>query len=297
MNVFHNSFYSMGTRFNVVFPGGSEEVCSRLFMLVKAECERIENMLSYFDPMSDVSKINEGAAKFLIGLSDELFSIIETCVKYSVVTFGAFDITLRPVIECLENDPSEQSEETVASDMDQIELDRENKTIHFKNEKVKIDFGGFGKGYALEKIKSLFDDSPIENAFISFGESSITVKGKRPDGNDWQVGIKDFLNGEKSLHTFSLSDSSISTSSNYYVNDASQLQSKINVINPFTKKPVEDLAVASVKSDSPLEAEILSTAFLIMNEEQIFETMKKLNNVVAVKIIYIDNQQNIKIFN
>jgi FAD:protein FMN transferase len=296
MNVFHNSFYSMGTRFNAVFPNCDEDICARIFNLMKSECERIEFMLSYFNPASDVAKINESAGKSFVALNNELFDIISTCIKYSDLTSGAFDIALRPVIENLKNDSSAESEETVIFGMNQIELDEEKKTIRFKNEKVKIDFGGFGKGYALEKIKILLDNSPVENAFISFGESSILVKGKRPDGNDWEVGVKDFYNSESSLHTFILSNSSISSSSNYYVDDNGQLCNKINVMNPFTKKPVEDLAVASVKSDSPLQAEILSTAFLVLDDEKINEVLKQIKKVEAVKIIYVENEPQIKIY-
>lgn len=296
MNIYHNSFYSMGTRFNAVFPNGDEDICVRIFNLMKSECERIEFMLSYFNPASDVAKINESAGKSFVVLNDELFDVISTCFKYYKLTSGAFDITLRPVIENLKNDSSAKNEETVISGMDQIELDEEKKSVHFKNDKVKIDFGGFGKGYALEKIQLILEKSSVENVFISFGESSILVKGKRPDGNDWEVGIKDFYDKEKSLHTFSLSNSSISTSSNYYVDDNGQLCNKVNVINPFTKKPVEDLAVASVKSDSPLQAEILSTAFVVMDEEKIKETLKQINNVEAVKIKYNENKPHINIY-
>lgn len=296
MNIYHNSFYAMGTRFNIVLPNCNEEVCVRLFNLMQAECKRIELMLSYFDSASDVFKINESASKSFMQLDDELFNIIKTCLEYARITSGAFDITLRPIIEYLESNSSVADEEVMKSYLDQIELDNEEKSIHFKSSKVKIDFGGFGKGYALEKIKPLLDRSSIGNAFISFGESSIMVKGKRPDGNDWQVGIKDILDKENSLHTFSFSDSSISTSSNYYVDDAGQLCKKINVISPFTKKPVEEVSVISVKSDSPLQAEILSTAFLVMDDEQIFETIKKLNNVEAVKIFYNENKPLIKYY-
>jgi len=171
MKVYHNSFYAMGTRFSAVFPNGDEGVCTRIFNLMKSECERIEFMLSYFNPASDVAKVNESAYKSSVVLNDELFYIISTCIKYSELTSGAFDITLRPVIEYLKNDPSASSEEVIMSNMDQIELTEGKKSVRFKNDKVKIDFGGFGKGYALDKIKSILDNSPVENAFISFGES------------------------------------------------------------------------------------------------------------------------------
>jgi FAD:protein FMN transferase len=289
MEVYHNSFFAMGSRFNAVFPFNNQEICEHIYNSIQNEVLRIEFKLSYFDQNSEVSKINNTAYSSTVKLDSELFNILKTCIDYSKITSGAYDITLRPIIEYIEGNgkapnPGKQSY------LDQIELDEANKSIHFGNDKVKIDFGGFGKGYALEKVKLLLDNSPIENAFISFGESSIFAKGKHPRGDCWQVGIKNFFDAKDSLHTFNLSNSSISSSGNYYIDDTGQLCSKVNVINPASGKCVDELSVVSIKSDSPLEAEILSTAFLVMEDENIYKIMDRFKNVEAIKIHYSENK-------
>jgi thiamine biosynthesis lipoprotein len=285
IRVYHNSFFAMGSRFNAVFPSNDEEVCEHIFNSIQHEVLRIESKLSYFYPGSEVNKINKTACKSSVKLDDELFTILETCMNYSKKTFGAFDITLRPVIENIEQN-DKGSACAGQSHLHQIELDRINKSVRFSSDKVKIDFGGFGKGYALGKIKLYLDNSPLENVFISFGESSIYGKGRHPHGDCWTVGIKDLFNTNGSLHLFDLSDSAISISSNYYLNDSGELHSKVNVINPLTGKPADGVSIAGVKSDSALEAEILSTAFLVMEDAQIQETINMLKRTEAVKIRY-----------
>ena len=285
----------MGSRFNAVFPFYNQDICEHIFHLIQIEVLRIESKLSYFNPASEVYKINMTACKSFVKLDNELLSILETCMDYSEKTFGAYDITLRPIIEYIEAFGG-TSAPAGRSYLNQIELDSVNKSIRFGCDKVKIDFGGFGKGYALEKIKSLLDNSPIENAFISFGESSIYAKGMHPCGDYWQVGIKNFYNAEDSLYTFKLSDNSISTSGNYYVDDSGQLCSKVNVINPLTGRAVDELSAVSIKSNSPLEAEILSTAFLVMEDEQNYKIMDRFKNIEAVKILYNENKPIKKYF-
>ena len=289
MIVYHNSFYAMGSRFNAVFPFYNHEVCEHIFNSIQNEVLRIESRLSYFNPYSDISKINNTACKSSVHLDDEIFEVLETCIIYSEITSGAFDITLRPIIDSIKENGNTDLP-AGKSYMNQIELDKINKSVRFGSEKVKIDFGGFGKGYALEKVKLILENSPVENAFISFGESSIFAKGKHPGGDCWQVGIKNLFNANDSVHIFYLSEGSVSTSGNYYVDDNGQLSSKVNVINPATGKAADELSVMSIKSGSPLLAEILSTAFLVMDEAQINTTMDRFTNIEAVKIYY--NQGN-----
>jgi thiamine biosynthesis lipoprotein len=293
MKVYHNSFYGMGSRFNAVFPYDDEEVCERIFNTIKAEVNRVERKLSYFDPLSEVSRINHEAAKKPVGLDDELFKIISTCIKYSFKTGGAYDITMRPVIEAVLNGEEDIIKKTYIND---IILDPDKRTIYFNSDKVKIDFGSYGKGYALESVKEKLSASPLKHAFISFGESSVYVKGRHPGGLDWKVGIKGLSDTSESVYTFGLKDASVSSSSNYYSDDTGQIHKKVNIINPFTLKPADELAVISVKSPSPAEAEIYSTAFFVMEDEKIKEIISGLADVEAVKICYVDNEPVIKKF-
>jgi len=292
MKVYHNSFYGMGSRFNAVFPHDDEEVCERVFNSVKAEVMRVERKLSYFDPMSEVSRINREAAKKPIGVDDELFGIIKECMNYSMITGGAYDITMRPVIEAVLK--GEDNKVIRQTHINNIIKDADKRTISFKNDNVKIDFGSYGKGYALDSIKKILSGSPLKHAFISFGESSVLVKGKHPNGLDWQVGIKGLSDTKSPAYTFDLSDASVSTSSNYYYDDAGQLNKKVNIINPFTLKPADDFVVVSVKSSSPVLAEILSTAFFVMTDDEIKKVVSGLSGVEVVKMNFTDSGPEVK---
>lgn len=294
MKVYHNSFYAMGSRFNVVFPYNDEELCDKIFHSIHNEVSRIESKLSYFDKKSEVFIINSLASKNKIKLDEELYNILEICFDYYELTMGAFDITMRTVLE--KNEENNNNGYGINSSFREIELDRTSKTIFFYNDAVKIDFGGFGKGYALEKIKNILGNSPLDNALISFAESSILVKGNHPNGECWQVGIKDLYDHNKSVSIVNMINNSVSTSSNYYVNDAGKLQSKKNVVNPFTGKIHDEVGMVSVISNSPLKAEILSTAFLILDDEQISSVVENIENVEVIKIDYNDKKPSQRVF-
>lgn len=293
--VYHNSFFAMGTRLHVVFPNADEELCERLFRMIENEVNRIELKLSYFLSESFVSKINNEALRAAVKLDSEMLEIFKLCLDYNKLTLGAYDLTMRRLVDFFKQNP-DATETNLASCMQFIELDEEKNTIQFTDEGTKIDLGGFGKGYALEKVRRMINDTPIENAFISFGESSILTKGKHPSGNSWQVGINDYSNSGESVYTFELENGSVSTSSNYFVDDSGQLQIKINVINPITASIKKEIETISVKSKSPLEAEILSTALFNLSDEQIAFVKEKLNKIEIVKINYCNGETSITRF-
>ena len=293
--VYHNSYFAMGTRLNVVFPNADEELCERLFKMIEDEVHRIEMKLSYFLPESFISEINNEAFKAAVKLDSEMLEIFKLCLYYNKLTFGAYDITMRRLIDFFKQNP-DATETNFGSCLQFIQLDEEKNTILFTDANTKIDLGGFGKGYALERAQRFVNDSPIESAFISFGESSIFAKGKHPSRKAWQVGINDYMNFGESVYTFELENNSVSTSSNYYVDDSGQLQFKTNIINPITGSIKKGIETVSVKSKSPLEAEILSTALFNLSDEQIDFVKEKLSEVEIVKINYSNGEASITNF-
>jgi thiamine biosynthesis lipoprotein len=287
--VYHNAFYAMGTRMNVVLPHSDEELCERIYKMIKHEVERIEIKLSYFLPHSLVSEINNRAYEADLKVDSEMWQILKICLDYNRLTFGAFDITMRKLVDFYKLN-SDLDETELTSCMENIKLNDDLQSIRFLDDSTKIDFGGFGKGYALEKVQKLITDSPLESAFVSFGESSIITKGNHPSGKTWQVGINNYNNSGSAGYTFELVNDSISTSSNYFLDDSGQLTFKANVINPITGKLKKEIETVSVKCKSPIEAEIFSTAFMNLSDDQIRTIKEKYIDIEVVRINF-DNAE------
>lgn len=287
--VYHNAFYAMGTRMNVVLPHSDEELCERIYKMIKHEVERIEIKLSYFLPHSLVSEINNRAYEADVKVDSEMWQILKICLDYNRLTFGAFDITMRKLVDFYKLN-SDLDETDLTSCMENIQLNDDLQSIRFLDDSTKIDFGGFGKGYALEKVQKLITDSPLESAFVSFGESSIITKGNHPSGKTWQVGINNYNNSGSAGYTFELVNDSISTSSNYFLDDSGQLTFKANVINPITGKLKKEIETVSVKCKSPIEAEIFSTAFMNLSDDQIRTIKEKYIDIEVVRINF-DNAE------
>jgi FAD:protein FMN transferase len=301
-SIYHNKFYAMGTRFNAILPGLDSEEGDRVFQIVKREISRIEGKLSRFRPESDVSEMNRVAKSHECELDDELCDIMKACIWCSRITDGAFDVTLRPLMDYWKNNdhgklPGPEWEDVRKSlGMHHLLLDEANKTIRFDNSHVEVDLGGFGKGYGLEKIREMLDNLRVSCAFISFGESSVLALGDHPAGGCWKIGVNDYTRPGFPAYRFDVNDGSVSTSSNFYVTDNGILKNHKHVIDPVTGLPVDECVSVSVMAQSPVLAEMMSTAFLVMPDEKIFEILDQYEGMEAVKINYESGEARLKMY-
>jgi FAD:protein FMN transferase len=289
-HVAHTSFYAMGTRCNIVLPAIDEDEADVIFRHIRHEIARIEGKLSRFVHDSAISIVNAGAATSPVNVDDEIWQVLSECKDYFAKTWGSFDITLRPILQHWgENPPGDASvlaELLTRLGTEKITLDTATQSVSFENGSIEIDLGGFGKGYALEKIDQMLQRFGITSIFVSLGESSVLTRGHHPAGDHWKVGIKSFLNAEETMHTFDMKNASLSTSANFYIDDAGNRINHRHVIDPKTGIPVEAPMTVSVFADSAVQAEVLSTAFLVMPEALIPEILHEFPDITILKVNY-----------
>lgn len=281
----------MGTRFNLVLPGIENSVGDVIFASVIQELKRIETMLSCFMPESDISHINENAFTNPVEISNELFDILAECLKYYKMTDKAFDISLGKLIDHWNGAENNGDPEKLdrGSGADKIILDHSRMSVRFSTPHVKINLGGYGKGYALQNIQDLLKKKGLTDAFISFGESSVSCLGKHPHGDFWPVGIQDFYHKDKSLATIQLVNESVSTSGN--------MEKSNFFIDPKNGKTVKKEMMISVKSLSAVDAEVLSTALMVADANQWEKIKDAFPGNEIIKVVYRDEKAEVERFN
>ncbi len=282
--LYFNNFKSMGTRFEMVIPGIDNYAAEELFQTVKSEVLRLDNKLSRFSETGIISEINHTASEKTLKLDKETFGILSLCLYYNKITSGTFDVTIYTVLELWKNKKPSLTEIRKVlryTGVNNIELNNKNQTIHLKNPHIKIDLGGFGKGYALENVRKILKNFKIKNALVNFGDSSILAVGSHPHGKCWKIGIKDYYRKSEYIYSFDLKNSSLSTSGTI----TEDIKPKLHIINPDTGYPVRKMKTVSVVSGSPLKSEILSTALMIADNSK---KAKILSDFPGVRIVEVD---------
>ncbi len=269
---------SMGTRLDVLMPGVEDDKADAVFSNIRDEMERLENILSIYREDSVFSRLNKKAAILPYRVDQEVFSLLYRLLGYNTRTLGYFDVTLGTGIE---QDP-EMTGGTLANRG--IILDHGKMEVSFDSEKVKIDSGAFGKGLALNSIKKILRQSQILNAFISFGESSVLTLGHHPYGDHWKTGIKDLFTPGKNAYVFETVDGSVSTSGNSPNNEGKYPDG--HIINPRNGEKVRGHQLMCVAGPDPLEAEVLSTALILAEEDEKKTILENFPGYRAVHISY-----------
>lgn len=223
-----------------------------MWLNIANKLEDLDKILNRFIPESEISLLNSLKPQSPTSISQELENILQLCQYYYEKTFHLFDITLQ--------------------DFSRIKF-YDNQCISFTTPKLSLDLGGFAKGYALNKIKTLLEQENLENVFINFGNSSILGMGHHPYGDSWKVSFQNPYN-QTFLEEFSLKDCALSTSGN-------TLQYNRHIINPLTGIYNGQRKATTVLSDDPIEAEVLSTVWMIADKEQQKQMTEKFKNIQA----------------
>jgi thiamine biosynthesis lipoprotein len=287
--VFHSNFYAMGTRMDVVLPNIDSEEGDAIFQSIRLEVKRLEKKLSRFDENSLVFQLNKKAATEAVRVDNELFHILKDCKLLFDKSNGYFDITQRKLMDYWKSDERKEDELQLLVNQlgtDKIALDEEYKTVWLANELVEIDLGGYGKGYALENVKTILTEHSVVSAFISFGESSVLTMGTHPYGSYWGVGIRNLYVNTENAYTFKIVNKSVSTSGVTPLKKGSEWG---HVINPKSGLPVQGAITVSVSASSPLEAEVVSTALLISESSENRDIIPQFSVDEIISITYFED--------
>jgi thiamine biosynthesis lipoprotein len=175
--------------------------------------------------------------------------------------------------------------------MQHLQLDEAPRTVRFARPGMSLDLGGFGKGYALNRLADGLKREGVQRAFLSFGESSITVLGRHPHGPAWPVGIANAAAPSETVYSFALCDASLSCSGTTPGNFFGEGQVFGETLNPHTGRPIEGYRTICVASTSAADAEVLSTALLNTEDDRRPMLLQEFGAQSAVEITYQPSDQ------
>lgn len=221
----------MGTFFELHLAGPDIEHLEAVLTLACEEILRLEMLMSCYHPAAELYRVNTRAAQRPVKMDKELFSLIEHALSWYTQTGGFFDIAYesapgrtRPLHEL-------------------IELDPQRVCMQFHSPEIRLDLGGYGKGYAIRQVAQLLTQWQVGHFCLHGGTSSAFACGTRADGRPWTVKTRSPFDKEGEAQTWELSGRGFACSQGSF---EGQLQACLAF------------------SPDPLKAEILTTTFMQM---------------------------------
>jgi thiamine biosynthesis lipoprotein len=292
---------AIGTTFSIRYLDGSRRSFeSKVDDLIKA----VSKSTSTYIPTSDISKINNGDSTIVV---DEYFKeVFEKSENIYQETNGDFDPTVGILVNAWGFGPEEATENLDSVKIKELLTYVGFDKVSIKNGKVKkmypeiyFDFNAIAKGYLVDVIGRMFEQSNIENYLVEIG-GEIRARGVNQRGVPWKIAIeKPNFDGSRTFATtIQLQDESIATSGNYRKFRTDEDGNKyVHTINTKTGYAAEsNLLSASVISKSDCaNVDGYATAFMAMGLEKTTAFLEK-HPELKVFLIYTDEHGEIKTF-
>ena len=254
-------FYAMHTRMEIVLPQLEEQMAQSVVRDVEQRVSELERLMNRFDNASPLAMVNAVAATQAVEIDEELFMALELCEVFRRGTGGYFDVAA-----------AEQPRSGAA-----YLLDGKSHTIRLASADVKIDLGGFAKGFALEQVCRMLRESGVESGVVNFGNSSIAALGHHPYGEWWPIGVANRKCAGAVAGEFRLCDSALSVSGRAE-------SGEYHILNPHTGLRVAGEELVAVEGRSALVAEVLSTALYAAPHNQRTEIMRQYEGYRATEL-------------
>jgi thiamine biosynthesis lipoprotein len=278
----------MGTRIEVELWADDADQGNRGIDAVMAEMERIDRDMSTYKPTSEVSRVNAAAAQAPMKISNELFDLLTTALEYSRITNGAFDITYASVGFMYDFrshvKPTEQQIQAAlpAVNYHHVVLDATTHTVFFTQAGVRIDLGGIGKGYAVDRGIAILQGLGFNHMLVTAGGDSRMVGDRF--GKPWVVGIRHPDDKARVIAKIPLVDTAISTSGDYerYFDEGDVRYH--HIIDPRTGHSASKVRSATILASTATRTDGLSKTAFVLGAEEAMKIYESLDDVDAILV-------------
>lgn len=281
--LYQQQAYVFGTQVDVTIYGEDEAKAHLAVTSVLQEFQRLHDMLHAWKP-SELSELNSAVAKGKSKqVSPELAAMLKDAARVSAQSGGLFN----PAIGGLIQTWGFQADDFKAvlpdgkkiaalvkanpkmSDLGFIERHSSKSVVSLlsRNPAVKLDLGGYAKGYALDRAAAILKRQGIRNALINIGGNVIAL-GKR-GSRAWRVGIQ-HPRKPGPLAILELQDGeAIGTSGDYQRYFELDGKHYCHLIDPRTGYPVQGVQAVTILTrgkEAGLHSDALSKPLFVSGE-------------------------------
>lgn len=269
---------TMGTYYAVLIAGAPAADVDALDTSIRDRLDGLDALLSTYRPDSEVVRFNSRPGTDWFDVSPETLEIVRHALSVSVVTDGAFDITVGPLVDLWGFGP----EEPPVTIPPQSAIDARLATTGYRYLQIRetpaairrtvpgirIDLSAIAKGHAVDAVAKLLDDRGVINYMVDIG-GEIRTRGLSADGDAWQIAVEHPGAGaDASPVVLALTDAAVATSGDYRNYFEYQGRRYSHAIDPHTGWPVDNgVAAATVIASSVMRADALATAMMVLGPE------------------------------
>jgi thiamine biosynthesis lipoprotein len=225
--------------------------------------QRVDSIAG-FDGAGEIATLNRGER---IELSSETIEIIRQGIRAGKLTHGAFDITMRPLMELWQDFIEEYvpREDEIAKAMPLTGCDKVsivNGRVAFEAAGMELDLSGIAKGYAVDMAVEKLISGGVKTGLVNAG-GDMRVFGEKT----WKIGVRD-PRGTEVIRVLELKNEAVATSGDYEKYFEIHGTRYHHVLSPWTGMPASECVSVTVVADQALLADAMATGVFVLGPER-----------------------------
>ena len=289
----------MGADFRIVLYADSEKVAKEVANAAFAEVERLNAILSDYDPESELSRLSDtsGSGQH-IALSDDLFSVLDASQKLARQTAGAFDVTIGPCVRLWRIArfrkafplTEKLAEVRKAVGFRHLNISHTKQTALLEVPNMVLDLGGIAKGYVADKALMVLRKRGIGSALVDAG-GDLSLGDPPPGRKGWRIEVGGLKH--RDLPVLELARCAIATSGDVEQFVEIDGQRYSHLIDPSTSIGLTTRMQVTVVTSTGIQADSLASALSVLGTERGSKLVQKLSGVRAYFVEGVGDQRTL----
>ena len=295
-HVHHSQFFAFGTVVEVTQFDSDEERVKRIEEKLKVDFDYMHSAWHPYEPgpLARINSLLPFGSSFSIAPS--VLPLIKRGAELADLSDGYFNPAMGGLLQLWGFDRSEDLDKAVPPDAEKIESFVDNmptmKDVELKglnlaghNKNLILDFGGFAKGYGVDRAIEEIQKLGIENVIVNAGGDLRAIGSK--GGKPWVIGIRHPRNNGVIASIDIIGDESVFTSGDYERYFEFEGKRYHHILNPKTGYPGEDFQSVTIVDKNASLADAAATALFVAGKKDWQRIAKKMG---VAQVMLIDQQ-------
>lgn len=264
-------FKALGTECRVVYVASSDERAAAFERAAQTWVAGFEARYSRFQPESALNAINRAAGGDWVSIDPEMEQMLRLAGALHRLSGGILDATSAPLLSLWDyrlahaSLPSEAEIESARALVGWDKVVLEPGRVRLPLAGMALDFGGFGKEWAVDAVAEIARQQGIAAALVDLGHD-LRMLGLPPGRSAWAVGLEDPRNPGSAAGSLSVPPGKgVASSGDYMRHFEHQGRRYGHIVDPRSGRPVSNGCLQStVIADTCLRAGALSTTAFVL---------------------------------
>ncbi len=239
-------------------------------LAVVQELERINALMSTWDPTSELSLFNANRSLKPVTLHPDTLAVLQQALTVSEATDGAYDVTRGNVFKLwgFSRDtpqPTPPSLSDLAQALAQSgwqSIDISANAVSKRFPATTIDLSSIAKGFAVDRIGELLEQKGISHYVVNIG-GEIRTRGEQSENRPWRIGVEQ--PNASSPTGLELTDAHVATSGSYRNVRIIDGRRVSHLIDGRSGQPTDhNLVAVTLLHESTQLADAWATAFMVL---------------------------------